>query len=253
MLQIFWKTFRVDKEIRVKARQKRTNFGFVSVAFHISAPGNLGQLISFEFVKRMDYYSDIWYFSGDWRFCQRLGVWRLVQVTAWKHLLSCSFAPRQTFPILSWPRSLWPIRGPHLQLLTNQRQVIIWSWKENFPLPHENFSQLFVITPPVFLSLFSKKYTDRGEQIGSKRLCSCQKVYESSSPGQAGPVILCIRVENLRCLMKLPSFSPPQESNYLISLSAKLKLLSLSPDAWPPPLLPCVQYVLHPPPPWPLG
>lgn len=200
MLQIFWKTFRVDKEIRVKARQKRTNFGFVSVAFHISAPGNLGQLISFEFVKRMDYYSDIWYFSGDWRFCQRLGVWRLVQVTAWKHLLSCSFAPRQTFPILSWPRSLWPIRGPHLQLLTNQRQVIIWSWKENFPLPHENFSQLFVITPPVFLSLFSKKYTDRGEQIGSKRLCSCQKVYESSSPG--GTCILCIRVENLRCLMK---------------------------------------------------
>ena len=59
MLQIFRKTFRVDKEIRVKARQKRTNFGFVSVAFHISAPGNLGQLISFEFVKRMDYYSDI--------------------------------------------------------------------------------------------------------------------------------------------------------------------------------------------------
>ena len=57
-------------------------------------------------------------------------------------------------------------------------------------MPHENFSQLFVITPPVFLSLFSKKYTDRGEQIGSKRLCSCQKVYESSSPGQAGPVSL---------------------------------------------------------------
>ena len=57
--------------------------------------------------------------------------------------------------------------------------IIIWSWKENFPLPHENFSQLFVITPPVFLSLFSKKYTGSWRANWLQALSSCQKVYEA--------------------------------------------------------------------------
>ena len=160
-----------------------------------------------------------------------------------------------------------PSNFPHIELaevgVTNQRassttsdqskaSVIIWSWKENFPLPHENFSQLFVITPPVFLSLFSKKYTDRGEQIGSKRLCSCQKVYESW-PGGTCILVSCVSEFKIWDVWwNGHPFLPSQESNYLISLSAKLKLLSLSLDVLPPPRLPCVQCVLHPllPDPW---
>ena len=42
-------------------------------------------------------------------------------------------------------------------------------------MPHENFSQLFVIAPPVFLSLILKKSTDRGEQIGSRRWVHVKK------------------------------------------------------------------------------
>lgn len=129
-----------------------------------------------------------------------------------------------------------PSNFPHIELaevaVTNQRasfttsdqseaSVIIWSWKENFPLPHENFSQLFVITPPVFLSLFSKK-----SPIVASKLAPSVRFVSKSLWGH-------IRGENLTCLMKWPSFSPPQESNYLISLSAKLKCLSLSPDVCP--------------------
>ena len=46
-------------------------------------------------------------------------------------------------------------------------------------MPHENFSQLFVITPPVFLSLFSKKYTGSWRANWLQALSSCQKVYEA--------------------------------------------------------------------------
>ena len=155
-----------------------------------------------------------------------------------------------------------PSNFPHIVLaevaVTNQRvlfttsdqsvaSIIIWSWKENFPLPHENFSQLFVITPPVFLSLFSKKYAGSWRANWLQALSSCQKVYEATSEYQT-----CIRVENLRCLMKWPSFSPsPQESNYLISLSAKLTLLSLSPDVCASPLSSPVSNMCYNPPPSP--
>ena len=164
-----------------------SHFGFLSLAaFHSLQFCNLGQLISFKFVKRMDYHSDIWY----------VFFWRLTFLSEAGSVKISSSHRMKTFVVL---QLCTPSNFPHIVLtevsvmaMANLRNsfttsdqseasIIIWSWKENFPLPHENFSQLFVITPPVFLSLFSKKYTDRGEQIGSKRLCSCQKVYEATS------------------------------------------------------------------------
>ena len=192
----------------------------------------------------MDYYSDIWY----------VFFWRLTFLSEAGSVKISSSHRMKTFVVL---QLCTPSNFPHIVLaevaVTNQRasfttsdqsvvSIIIWSWKENFPLPHENFSQLFVITPPVFLSLFSKKYTGSWRANWLQALSSCQKVYEATSGGTG------IRVENVRCLMKWPSFSPsPQESNYLISLSAKLTLLSLSPDVCASRSLPCVQYVLQPP------
>ena len=205
---------------------------------------NLGQLISFKLKEWITIPTSDMYFSGDWRFCQRLGVWRLVQVTAWKHLLSCSFAPRQTFPILCLPRSVWPMLGilhnfwpirGKCHNLKLEREFSLAAWKLLTAICYH----ASCISVPI-----SKKSTDRGEQIGSKRWVHVKKFMRprqiDKSEYQRGKSEM---FDEMTILL-------PQDSNYLISLSAKLKLLSLSPNvlASPSPLCPiCVTPLL----PWP--